>query len=280
MLAMGRSTFAQFGGARSQAGRVRRRATGDRKWSTLAAAGGFALLAAAAAGVSAQDVTENTVSQMQVAPFTLAKVFTFLFLTLGPLKILGPFTSMTRGCDAAFKRRLALRGIVIATIALLAAATIGANILQQWGISIGAMQLTAGIVLFLVALQPVLKEYATHEPPTHAAVSADAPPSSPSALAFSPLAFPTIVTPYGIAVLIIAVTLSRAAMIPILGVVAIVLLLDLLAMLFADRILKAPFVAPVLGIVGAVLGVLQIALGVQAAVVGLRVLGIVGAGAG
>ena len=69
-------------------------------------------------------------------------------------------------------------------------------------------------------------------------------------------------------------------MIPILGVVAFVLLLNLLAMLFADRILKAPFVAPALGIVGAVLGVLQIALGVQAAVVGLRILGIVGAGAG
>ena len=280
MLARGRSAFAQFGSARSQAGRVRRCAAGDRKWSTLAAVGGFALLAAAAADVSAQDVTENTVSQVQAAPFTLAKVFTFLFLTLGPLKIIGPFASMTRGCDAAFKRRLAIRGIVIATVALLAAATIGANILQQWGISLGSMRLTAGIVLFLVALRPVLEQYATHEPRTHAEISADAPPSSPSALAFSPLAFPAIVTPYGIAALIIAVMLSRAAMIPILGVVAIVLLLNLLAMLFADRILKAPFVAPVLGIVGAVLGVLQIALGVQAVVDGLRILGIVGAGAG
>jgi multiple antibiotic resistance protein len=152
------------------------------------------------------------------AVHTLAKVFTFLFLTLGPLKIIGPFASMTRGYDAAFKRRLAIRGIVIATIALLAAATTGANILQQWGISIGAMQLTAGILLFLVALRPVLEQYETHQPRTHAEASADLPPSSPSALAFSPLAFPTIVTPYGIAVLIIAVTLSRAAMISILGV--------------------------------------------------------------
>ena len=180
MLAMGRSAFAQFGGARSQAGRVRRCAAGDRKWSTLAAVGGFALLAAATTGVSAQDVTvtADTVSQAQAAPFTLAKVFTFLFLTLGPLKIIGPFASMTRGRDAAFKRRLAVRGIVIATIALLAAATIGANILQQWGISIGSMQLTAGILLFLVALRPVLEQYETHEPRTDAEVSADAPPSS------------------------------------------------------------------------------------------------------
>ena len=129
-----------------------------RKWSTLAAVGVFALLAAVTTGVSAQDVIV-TASQTQAPPFTLAKVFTFLFLTLGPLKILGPFASMTRGHDAAFKRQLAVRGIVIATIALLAAATIGASILQKWGISIGAMHLTAGIVLFLVALRPVLEQY-------------------------------------------------------------------------------------------------------------------------
>ena len=201
-----------------------------------------------------------------------------MFLTLGPLKILGPFASMTRGRDAAFKRQLAVRGIVIATIALLAAATIGASILQKWGISIGALHLTAGIVLFLVALRPVLEQYEAHEPQTHAEGSADAP-AKPSALAFSPLAFPTIVTPYGIAVLIIGVTLDPTRMIPILGVLAFVLLLNLLAMLFADRILKAPFVAPALGIVGAVLGVLQIALGVQAAGDGLHMMGIVGGGA-
>ena len=249
-----------------------------RKWSTLAAVGVFSVLAAVTTGVFAQDVIA-TASQTQATPFTLAKVFTFLFLTLGPLKILGPFASMTRGRDAAFKRQLAVRGIVIATIALLAAATIGASILQKWGISIGALHLTAGIVLFLVALRPVLEQYEAHEPQTQAEGSADAPAKSPSALAFSPLAFPTIVTPYGIAVLIIGVTLDRTRMIPILGVLAFVLLLNLLAMLFADRILKAPFVAPALGIVGAVLGVLQIALGVQAAGDGLHMMGIVGGGA-
>ena len=125
------------------------------------------------------------------------------------------------------------------------------------------MHLTAGIVLFLVALRPVLEQYATHEPRTQGEVPAEVPATSPSALAFSPLAFPTIVTPYGIAVLIIGVTLGRHDSDS--GRVAFVLLLNLLAMLFADRILKAPFVAPALGIVGAVLGVLQIALGVQAA---------------
>jgi multiple antibiotic resistance protein len=93
---------------------------------------------------------------------------------------------MTHGHDDAFKRRLAFRGIIIAALGLLAAATIGANTLHQWGISAGALQLAAGIILFLIALTPVLAQYdhnkPQHEAPRHAA--------SPADLALSPLAFP------------------------------------------------------------------------------------------
>ena len=87
--------------------------------------------------------------------FSFGKVFTFLFLTLGPLKIIGPFAEMTRGRDAAFRRELAYRGAAVAAVGLLVAVTIGTRILDKWGISVGALLLTAGIVLFLVALRPV-----------------------------------------------------------------------------------------------------------------------------
>ena len=53
-----------------------------------------------------------------------------------------------------------------------------------------------------------------------------------------------------------------------------------LAMLGADRILKTPFVGTLLLIVGMVLGILRVALGIQAAAEGARVLGLVGSGAG
>jgi len=210
--------------------------------------------------------------------FSFGDVFTFLFLTLGPLKILGPFATMTRGRDATFKRQLAVQGIVIAVIALFAAATIGAKLLNKWGISVGALLMTAGVILFMVALRSVLEQYAPQsrpEAPATAAVDA-----SPTTLAFSPLAFPTIVTPYGVAVLVLMVTFCQghiAAVLQVLGVAGFVLVLDLLAMLSADRIFRTPFVAPVLGIVGAVLGVLQVALGVQAVMTGLRLLGALGA---
>lgn len=92
---------------------------------------------------------------------------------------------------------------------MLAAATIGANILHKWGISVGALQLAAGIVLFLIALRPVLEQYEPKKPETEAQGSSASPAPSSSDLAFSPLAFPTIVTPYGVAVLILVVTLRR-----------------------------------------------------------------------
>ena len=136
--------------------------------------------------------------------------------------------------------------------------------------------LTAGMVLFLVALRPVLetvRERASRE--RVAEVPADVPATSPSALAFSPLAFPTYrhalryrgAHHWGDA----GPDDSDSGRVGLWRFCCI-----FLAMLFADRILKAPFVAPALGIVGAVLGVLQIALGVQAAADGLRMMGIVG----
>jgi multiple antibiotic resistance protein len=234
------------------------------------------VLAGGAAAVLAPIAAAAATGQAPAFRFSLGETFTFLFLMIGPLKIIGPFASMTRGQDVAFKRQLAFQGTSIAAIAAFAAATVGATILHKWGISIGALLLTAGVLLFLAALRMVMEQYAPHEP----RAEAPAPAAKPAALAFSPLAFPTVITPYGIAMLVVLVTLRSGTMVQFFTVVAGVLVLDLLAMLFADSILKPALVASALGILGAVMGVLQVALGVQAIVAGLRALGIVGTPAG
>lgn len=212
-------------------------------------------------------------------PFSIGKVFTFLFLAIGPIKIIAPFAEMTSGRDARFKRELALRGTLYAAIGLLLAATSGASTLRSWGISVGALQLTAGLVLLLVALKPVLEQYA----PRRTASGPAEPPTGPSdvkasRLAMSPLAFPTIVTPWGVAVLIMLVTLrggEQSAAIQILLVTAGILIVNLLVMLSTERILKAALVRTGFGIMGLVLAILQVALGVQAMVGALPMLGLV-----
>jgi multiple antibiotic resistance protein len=242
---------------------------------------GVLLLAGATSPLWAQAVTSG-IAQSKAPVFSLGEVFTLLFVTIGPMKVIGPFAAMTRGRDRAFKRQLAWKGIVIAAISALAAATVGVNVLRKWGVSFEALLLTAGIVLFLVALRAVMEQYS---PETHHAATGEpnAPAPTVAALAFSPLAFPTLVTPYGIAILIMLVTplpSSDPGVPRVLAIAAAVLALDLLAMLFADRILASPFAAAGLRILGATLSVLQIALGVQAIVGALRLLGVIGDGIG
>lgn len=56
-----------------------------------------------------------------------------------------------------------------------------------------------------------------------------------------------------------------------------IMLLNLLAMPGANRIAASPCIAPAFAVLGAVLGVLQAALGIQVILVGLRLAGVVGA---
>ena len=91
------------------------------------------------------------------------------------------------------------------------------------------------------------------------------------------MAFPTIVTPYGVALLVMLVTLAPGGtweLLKVLGVTLFVLGLDLLAMLGATRILQSRSLASALGIAGTVMGVLQVSLGVQASLNALALLGI------
>ena len=234
----------------------------------------------------AQDTSPTATASGDIATnagICIDQVSTFLFLTLGPLKILGPFAKMTRGLPETSKRTLALQGTVIATLGALAAVYLGSNMIQKWGVTTGALLIAAGIVLFLVALQAVMNQFTVTPPlspetapnPTGETATPDISALDISTLAFAPLAFPTIITPYGVAVLIVLMTLRdkvEYGLYGILGILFAVLLSNLVAMLFADRLLKLPFVPPALGILGAVLGILQVALGIQAIVAGMRLL--------
>ena len=199
----------------------------------------------------------------------LAEIFTIFFVTLGPLKILGPFAQRTHDLDEGTTRSIALRAFVIATIAVVAGGFAGRWLAQNWQISLPAMVLTAGIVFFLVALKQLLEQY---ELP-HAA-TAQPLPASPTAAALR-LVFPIVLTPYGIAGVISLLVASSGAQRTewIVGLLIVVMVLNLLAMLFARRMMSGVTVL-VLQILGAMLAVLQVALAVQIIIDGLRRLGV------
>lgn len=199
-----------------------------------------------------------------------SEVFTILFVTLGPLKILGPFAQRTRELDDAAVRRIAMRAFLIATIAAVAGSLVGRATLNKWHVSIGALAIAAGIIFFLVASRQLLEQYE----PAHAAAPAPLP-ASPTAAAIR-LLFPIVLTPYGIATVIVLLAASPETQRTetILALLVAVMVLNLLAMLFARRILVG-FTIVVLQVLGAVLGVLQVALAVQFILRGLEILGVI-----
>lgn len=204
--------------------------------------------------------------QTFISSISIGKIFTYFMVMLGPIKLLGPFVKISRGMDVTATRMLALKGFGIACFAGLLAAILGKNTLNSWGVSLPALLLAAGLVLLLVALKAVLAQYEPTAP-----IPADTEPTVKH-LALSPLAFPNIITPYGVAALILLDAAAPADKVPVIfGVFFAVMCLNLVAMLFARPILK--YGADILTILGAVLGVLQVALAMQMLLLALRMLG-------
>ncbi|MFH0341004.1 MAG: MarC family protein [Chromatiales bacterium] len=207
-------------------------------------------------------------------PIGLQKIFAFLFLMLGPLKILGPFVKMTQGADQPLCRQLAVRAFFVATITVLVAGLVGQKLLSNFGVPLNVLTLAGAIILFLVALQVVLEQFS---PPEPGGAQAAAPTLK---LAAQPLAFPTIVTPYGVAAVIIFMAISDdvRGKLTIAAVLLGVMLLNLLFMLYARPILR--WLGMPLQIFGVIIGVIQVALALQIILVNLGALGVIGPGGG
>ena len=212
---------------------------------------------AAAAGAPAQYVLD------------LASVFTLFLIMLGPLKLLGPYAQSTAGLAFEDGRRLAMKVTALATVSAVLGGLLGAGMLEKWHVTAGVLEIAAGLIFLLVALQSVMQQYA---PAAGAPQHAAAPPTAAS------LVFPMVLTPYGIAALILLLSLSTdiTRTLWIVAIMVGVMLLNLLAMIYVRAIL--PRFGLFLRILGAILGVLQVALALQIMVVGMSGLGIVGAG--
>lgn len=185
-------------------------------------------------------------------------IFIVFFITLGPLKVIPVFAKLTQHADNNLRRNLAIRSAALATLVILLVALLGGSILTKWTVSLAALLLTTGILLFLASLQLVMSQYGS--------AASNAPPPEPSMkLLINPLTFPTILTPYGIALAIILMItntrmLERPFIVPVM--LLLVMGLNLICMLAARPIL-AILRPAILQVVGLVLGVMQLALGLQ-----------------
>ncbi len=126
--------------------------------------------------------------------------------------------------------------------------------LEKSGISVAAIALTGWVVLFVAAMNSILTLYAGSAP--DAKVTAGSP-----ATAAAHVAFPYIATPYGIAAIIVLLTLAPESTMTIYITLLVVMLINLVMMLFVKPIMRVLGVP--LGLLGTVIAVLQLALSIQ-----------------
>jgi multiple antibiotic resistance protein len=185
------------------------------------------------------------------------QVLTLLFLMLGPFKIIGPFSKITQGADPKLIRQIAVRAMLFSSIALLLAAFLGQRIISNFDIPLPILAISGGLILFLVALLTIIKQFGT----TSSNEEKNIVPTLNMAL--SPLAFPTIVTPYGIAAVIVFLALSPDlnSKLYVGAIVLAIMALNLILMLITRYIYK--FLTVSLALLGAILGIVQVAVGLM-----------------
>jgi multiple antibiotic resistance protein len=192
-----------------------------------------------------------------VPDFPVQKLIVLLFMMTGPLRVVPAFAGMTREFDTPVRNRLALRGVLYAAVGILLAVFVGRVILKSWGATPQALAAATGLLLLLTAFQALIGWPAPPAP-------GPATEPNPDRLALSPLAFPTIVPPFAVGVLILfaAYFPDFSSQWTMLGVAGGILAVDLVAMCFARSIL--PLIGlPTLQMLGAVFGVLQLSLAIQ-----------------
>lgn len=197
-------------------------------------------------------------------------IFTIFFMLLGPIKLIPSFAGLTRGADPGFKRSVAIRGVVIASVLCAFIVLAGGTILDKYRISLDAVRFAGGLVLLIAALQGIFQK------------AQPAPPSTgtPTALqlAASPVAVPMIVPPAGVAAILLCMMLAPQfpGMAQAVAIsLAIIFVLDFMVMYFIDQVMKIPGLMIVLMVLGSVLLFVQAALALQMFLTALKSLGVI-----
>jgi multiple antibiotic resistance protein len=196
-----------------------------------------------------------------------ADILVILLITIGPLKAAIVFATLTTTADAAFRRAVAIKTVATASIVVALFILAGEFLLGVFHISLPALKLAGGLILLLFALHMVMGE--------EKGGSEGAGPPSPS-IAIYPLAVPLMATPQGIvAIVTMAAGMPKVSgAITLLILAAIIMALNLVTLLYADKILSRIGVGP-LQVVARIVGLLLAGLAMQLMLWGLGDVGLI-----
>lgn len=195
--------------------------------------------------------------------------FVTFFVVIDPPGCAPIFASLTGTAPAQHRRAMALRSTLVAALILYLFAIFGEAFLGALGISLDAFRVAGGVMLFLIALEMVFEKRTERR--THRAEEVKADPQHEDISIF-PMAIPMIAGPGSIAsvMLLTSKSVGIAQTLVVLGALALVLLVNLAALLAAGPLMKAvghrveAMITRILGVVLAALAAQFIIDGVKA----------------
>ena len=191
-----------------------------------------------------------------------ALAFATLFATVSPIDVAAIFAAITVNASQAARRRMAIRGVVIATVVLGLFAVIGDWLLHALGISLAALRTAGGIMLLLMGIDMVFARNSSANSPT---LEEEEEAMEKHDVSVFPLALPLIAGPgtMGALILLMAQTqghvLEQMTVFTMLGLVMLITLACLLAAAHLNRVLGVTGMQ----VITRVMGVLLCALAVQ-----------------
>ncbi len=193
--------------------------------------------------------------------------FVALFVIIDPPGIAPVFASLTHGTPASHQRKMAAKGVFIGTLILVFFAFMGKPFLGVLGISIDALRVAGGLMLFIIALEMVFEKRTARK--QHAAEMMD---DYFEDISVFPLAMPLLAGPGAITTIMLSVADAGSDLTSQLLVTAAlgaVMLIALVVFMVAGPVMKlmGPTVNAVLT---RLLGVVLAALATQFVLDGLR----------
>ena len=192
-----------------------------------------------------------------------------LLVVVDPIGLAPIFGAITQGADRLYRRRMALRGTLIAAFILVAFVIVGSDLLRALSISMPAFQIAGGALLFLLAVDMV---FARHSGLRSTTEREQREAQHRQDISVFPLAFPLISGPGALTTVLLMSgrhANDTRMLAVVLLVVVLVLALTLAALLLSDRIMKLMGETGA-NVVSRLLGVILAALAVQYVLDGLH----------
>lgn len=199
----------------------------------------------------------------------LFDTFIILFVVVDPLGLAPMFAALTRDDTPRQRRRLALRGVLIAGGILVTFVLVGDALLRALGIGVPAFQIAGGVLLFLLAVDMLFARHSglrstTEREQREAAQRKD--------ISVFPLAIPLIAGPGALTTVLLMVG-EQGDNPAVIGATLVVVVL-VLAMALGSLLLSGPLLRLIgetgANVVSRVLGVVLAALAAQYILDGLQ----------